>query len=72
MAKVSKTKKITESSEKAEVDFEYWTEITYICPKRGKVTEKVKATRYKPQKYRPGALDAVELDIIKEDQPIDE
>lgn len=34
---------------KKEVDLmeEYTTEITYTCPKRGKVTEKVKVKKYK-------------------------
>jgi hypothetical protein len=66
-------KKVKEKpQESAEIDFEYWTEITYICPKRGKVTEKVKATRYKPQKYKPGALDVKDLDFIRDDQDVEE
>ena len=70
---MAKPKKIKEnSSEKAEVDFEYWTEITYTCPTRGKVIEKVKVTRYKPQKYKLGALDIPDLDIFKEDQETEE
>lgn len=44
----------------------YWTEITFMCPKRGKVTERVEVKRLKPQpipEHSPG----YELEILKED-----
>jgi hypothetical protein len=70
MSRPKKNKEPTQ--EKPNVLFEHWIEITYICPTRGKVTERVKGTRYEPQKYKPGALDIETLDLIKEDEDIDE
>jgi hypothetical protein len=70
---MSRPKKIKESNqEKPDVLFEHWIEITYECPVRGTVTEKVKGTRYHPQKYKPGALDIESLDLIKDDEEVED
>ena len=47
----------------------YETEITYTCPKRGKVTEKVKIKRYKTaeRSYLKEAIPASSIDNIDED-----
>ena len=49
----------------------YWTEITYICPKRGKVTEKVQVKKLKPQPV-PETDSKYELEILKEASEDDE
>lgn len=70
---MSRPKKNKEQpKEKPDVLFEHWIEITYICPTRGKVTERVKGTRYKPQQYKPGALDVESLDLIKDIEEVEE
>ena len=33
----------------SEIESKYKTTVTYICPKRGKVTEEVVVIKYKPQ-----------------------
>lgn len=70
MSRPKKNKK--EDKEKAEILFEYWIDYTYTCPIRGQVTERVKATRYQAQKYKPGALDVESLDLIKETEYIED
>ncbi len=48
---------------KPEVEAVEWKEISYTCPTRGKVTEKVKVTKYKAQKVE-------QKDIVKSSDPI--
>jgi hypothetical protein len=61
-------KKKEEKKRSADPLEEIWTEITYVCPVRGKVTQKVKGVRYKPVEYVPTSfteeilLDGVELE----------
>ena len=47
------------------VESEYFTEVTWTCPARGKVTEKVKIKRLKPQ-AAPVAPNPFDLEILKE------
>lgn len=51
---------------KTDVESFYWTEVTYTCPVRGKVTEKVKVKKLKPQET-PNIIQNYELEILKED-----
>lgn len=59
-------KKKIEEPKKDEIESVYYDEITYVCPKRGKVTEKVKVKRLKTQKA-PDRSPTYELDILKID-----
>lgn len=61
MKKTKKPKKVDAS----EPELVYWTEITYICPTRGKVTEKVQVKKLKPQPV-PDVGQKYELEILKE------
>ena len=63
-------KKNKEEPKKDEVESVYYDEITFTCPRRGKVTEKVKIKRLKTQKA-PDKTPTYELDILKID-PIEE
>lgn len=65
MKKIKKSKTADEQQESS-----YWTEITYVCPKRGKVTEKVQVKKVKPQPIPEASL--YELEILKEDAHDDE
>jgi hypothetical protein len=68
MKKIKKLKKQTETNE---LELTYWTEITYTCPKRGKVTEKVQVKKLKPQEI-PDTDSRYELEILKEAPEDDE
>ena len=57
-------RKKKEEAKKDEVESIYYDEITYICPKRGKVTEKVKVKKLKAQKA-PDKQSLYELEILK-------
>jgi hypothetical protein len=59
-------KKSKEEPSKNDVESVYYDEITYVCPKRGKVTEKVKVKRLSTQKS-PDRLPPYELEILKID-----
>lgn len=65
MKKTKKSKVHVEQQESS-----YWTEITYLCPKRGKVTERVQVKKVKPQPIPEASL--YELEILKEDAHDDE
>ena len=54
-----------------ELESTYWTEYTYICPQRGKVTEKIQVKKLKAQPT-PDKVQTHELDILKEDDIDDE
>lgn len=49
------------------VESYFWTEVTFVCPVRGKVTEKVKVKKLKPQDT-PSVVPNYDLEILKEDQ----
>lgn len=66
---MKKTKKTTKTSTE-EPECSYWTDITYVCPKRGKVTEKVRVKKLKPQPVPETS--PYELEILKEDANDDE
>ena len=34
-----------------ELDSTYWTEYTYVCPKRGKITERIKVKKLKAHQH---------------------
>jgi hypothetical protein len=53
-----------EEPKKDEVESTYYEDISYVCPKRGKVTERVKVKRLKTQKA-PDKTSAYELEILK-------
>jgi len=58
------------SSEKKQNKEEYierieWKDITYNCPERGLVTQKVKVTRFKPQTTPPPS-NPFDAEMIKE------
>lgn len=59
-----------EEPKKNEIESTYYDEISYVCPKRGKVTERVKVKRLKTQKA-PDKSPAYELEILKTDTPDD-
>lgn len=65
-----KKSKKEEEVKKDEVESTYYDEITYVCPKRGKVTERVKVKRLKTQKA-PDKSPTYELDILKAEVPDD-
>lgn len=67
---MKKTKKL-QKVDASEPELTYWTEITYTCPKRGKVTEKVQVKKLKPQPV-PDAAQKYELEILKEAPEDDE
>lgn len=56
-------------SEKHKVETEYWQEITYDCPKRGKVTQRVKVKRFQGQKAPE--VPGYELEILKQNEEED-
>lgn len=60
-----------EEPRKEEIESSYYEDITYTCPKRGKVTERVKVKRLASQKI-PDKQVAYELDILKTDSFSDE
>jgi hypothetical protein len=68
---MKKIKKFKKSSDTNEPELTYWTEITYMCPKRGKVTEKVQVKKLKSQPV-PDAAQKYELEILKEAPEDDE
>ena len=47
----------------AEIEAVEYREVTYTCPVRGKVTEKVKVTKYKPQKIE-------QKDFVRSSDPV--
>jgi hypothetical protein len=49
------------------VESTYWTEITFTCPRRGTVTQKVEIKRLKSQPT-PESVQGYELEILKDDQ----
>ena len=67
MKKIRKIKKIDTS----EPELTYWTEITYICPTRGKVTEKVQVKKLQSRPMTDTAQ-KYELEILKEAAEDDE
>lgn len=52
-----------------EIEQEYWQEVTYTCPTRGKVTQRVKVKRFRGQKA-PDKPE-FELDILKQEEEDD-
>lgn len=68
---MKKIKKLKKQSDTNEPELTYWTEITYTCPKRGKVTEKVQVKKLKSQPV-PDAAQKYELEILKEAPEDDE
>jgi hypothetical protein len=68
---MKKTKKFTKKIDANEPELTYWTEITYVCPKRGKVTEKVQVKKLKSQPV-PDTDSKYELEILKEASEDDE
>lgn len=68
---MKKTKKPKSKTNPSEPELTYWTEITYICPTRGKVTEKVQVKKLKPQPA-PDVTQKYELEILKEASEDDE
>lgn len=68
MKKFRKSSKKTDTNE---TELVYWTEITYVCPKRGKVTEKVQVKKLKAQPV-PDVAQKYELEILKESPEDDE
>jgi len=68
---MKKIKKLKKQSDTNELELTYWTEITYTCPKRGKVTEKVQVKKLKSQPV-PDAAQKYELEILKEAPEDDE
>jgi hypothetical protein len=67
MKKTKKPKKV----DGREPEQTYWTEITYICPTRGRVTEKVQVKKLKSQPA-PDVAQKYELEILKEAAEDDE
>lgn len=65
MKKTSKPQKDVDKC----VESEYWTEVTFTCPVRGKVTEKIKVKKIKSQPTPHVPL--YELEILKEDSQED-
>ncbi len=66
-----KRKENKEETKKQEVESYYYQDITFTCPKRGKVTEQVRVKRMKPQSA-PDKQVSYELDILKSDHIADE
>ena len=66
MARGRPPKKIDAPGKPSEVETCYWTEVTYTCPVRGKVTEKVKVKKLKPQET-PKIIPNYELEILKDE-----
>lgn len=64
-----KKQKSKEQSSVSEVDHEVWIDVTYTCPVRGVVTERVKGIRYKPQQAVQHPK--YELEFLKDDDQTD-
>lgn len=61
---MKRIKKLSKLNSKEPVESVYWTEITYTCPKRGKVTEKVQVKKLKGQPT-PESSSSYELEILQ-------
>lgn len=68
---MSRKKKKT-GERQAEVVEEFWTEIEFVCPIRGKVKQKVKGVRYKPVEYKftPYAEEISEAEGISDEEDL--
>ena len=64
-------KPLKEKNKQDEIESCFWTEVTFKCPIRGIVTEKVKVKRLKP-KETPVLAQNYELEILKEVEIDDE
>lgn len=64
-AKKKEIKKVVEEVPKdPRIERIWWEDVTYTCPARGVVTEKVKIIRYKPQSVPEST--PVDLEILKD------
>ena len=66
MAKRRVPKQDDDSKKRSEIETYYWTDVTYVCPVRGKITEKVKVKKLKPQES-PKIIPNYELEILKDE-----
>lgn len=65
-SKVKKSNKQTpKEREEAEIESIDWIDMTYSCPVRGQVTEKVKRIKYKPQRA-PSYQSRYDSDMLNE------
>lgn len=62
-----KSKEVTENKELELIESEMFLDITFTCPVRGKVTQRVKGTKYKAQKA-PDKQINYEYDFLKEEE----
>jgi hypothetical protein len=67
--KKKKADKSVAKNIKEHIECEYFEEITYECPVRGKVVEKVKVTRLKAQKSPDKKL-MYEYDFLNDDEDV--
>jgi predicted PP-loop superfamily ATPase len=65
-----KNKEIIENKELELIESEMFLDITFICPIRGRVTQKVKGIKYKAQKI-PDRQINYEYDFLKEEESDD-
>jgi hypothetical protein len=66
MARGRSPKNKEEPKKSDNVEGFYWTDMTYTCPVRGRVTEKIKVKKLKSQET-PKTIPNYELEILKED-----
>lgn len=57
-------RKKKDKNELKEVESTYWTEVTFTCPKRGRVVQRIEVKRLKPQPT-PDVMPGYELEILK-------
>jgi hypothetical protein len=53
------------------IESEVWVDVTFLCPVRGKVTQKVRGIRYKAQRI-PDRQINYEYDFLKEEEEVHE
>ena len=53
------------------IESEVWVDVTFLCPVRGKVTQKVRGIRYKAQRM-PDRQINYEYDFLKEEEEVHE
>jgi len=70
MSKKKQKEKITQPENQL-IESEIWVEITYNCPIRGKITQKVKGLRYKSQKI-PDKQINYEYDFLKDKEELND